>query len=328
MALTPRTPKMPRRSKRQSNAYKMGKLSRSTRFSIKGINKTWLIVGACVFFTFIFAVILGNILGDKAASSQNSGGGAGGISSITSPSTDKVSPRSKLHAYFADMTGADPNSSLSDQTGTARSKGNALCISLRDASGNLIYSSSTANELGYPSRSNLTLDRLNNHFDYYADYAVAYFKSDFSAGLGTDKRIEIQANELRILHEATVSAFDQIVIDFSGEINRYNVIYYQAYILELKLACPDTSVGVRLTQTFLSGSSNTGAIADLLSVADFYAIDLGSSSASEIASVLDPLTYFAERYNGVAIIAQGDEATLEERISALEKKGITSYIVK
>lgn len=314
--------------KKSSNAYKRGKLTRRARFtSTKSIDKKWLIVIGCVLFSFLFAVILGNILGDKAKDSQNDINGAGSSSSLNAPSVDKTSPRVSLHAYFADLSTADPNISLSEQTGAAREQGNALFFNMRTG-GALIYSSPKSTELGFSSAYDLTLDRLNNHFDYYNDYAVGLYRSDFSAELDAESRMNTQTKDALVISEATKSAFEQIIVEFSGEVHRYNAIYYQTYLLNLKLACEGVPIGIKLPYSFFISSANSGVITELLSIADFCVIDLGSQQKDELLASLDPLVYFTERYSAIIMLDAGDPATLGERISALESKGIESYIIK
>ena len=132
MANTSRKSGNSRQVKSSNNLYKKGKLSKNARFNPKKINWTPLIVLACVLATFIFAVILGNALGEKAQGSQNTPSTTENPSNLTPPSTDKVSPYKNLHAYFADMTDADPEKSLSDQTAVARNRGNSLFISIKN----------------------------------------------------------------------------------------------------------------------------------------------------------------------------------------------------
>lgn len=313
--------------KKQSNVYKTGRLTRSARFSNHKIDKKWLIVIGCVIFSFLFAVILGNILGDKARDSQNNINNAGSLSSLEAPSMDKTSPKTALHAYFADMSTADPNVSLSEQTESARSKGNALYFEIKNGE-KLIYSSSKAAELGFSQSQNLDLSRLGNHFDYYNDYAVGLFKSDYSASLGNEERMKTQMNEALVIEEATQNVFDQIIIEFSGEVHRYNAIYYQTYLLNLKLACEGTPIGVKLPYSFLTSSSNSGVIAEIFAIADFCVIDLGSKTADELKTSVEPLSYFIERYSAVIMLSFADASTLGERISTLETSGIKGYIVK
>ena len=324
MAQKPNTPKKP--TQNYSNAYKKGKLSRRARFVTKKVNKTFVVVALCVLFTFIFAMILGNILGNKAENSQNTTTNAGGSAGITPPKADKVSPHESLHAYFADMTGADPEISLSEQTGGAREAGNSIFVELRTKGGALIYSSEVAEELGFAQSDNLTLSRLGNHFDYYNDFATGRFLSDFSHTLNTEKQLEISKNEALLLKEASEIAIDQIIVEFSGNITRENVIYYCSYLLDVKLACEGTPVGVALPLSFLSNANNSGSIAMLLGIADFFVFDLATENEDEIATLLSPLAYIIERYNGVASLVDG--ASLESVIKALGDKGIGSYIVK
>ena len=310
-----------------NNSYKKGKLSKNARFSPKRINWIPIIIAVCLVVTFIFAMILGNYLNSKIVEKSPSDFDDN-ASSIVVPNAEKVNPKDKLHAYFADMTGADPEISLSEQTATARSRGNALLINLKNSNNEIIYSSDKVTELGFKHQENLKLSRLNNHFQYYNDFAVGYFKSDFSVSSNMDKAFNLQTNEILLLKEAVNTGFDQIIIDFSGNITKDDLIYYQVYLLNLKLSCEKTPVGIVLSKSFLANSDNAGSIGGLLGIADFFVLDLGDSTADEINNTLAPLVYFTERYDCVIMLNDTDEAALEEKISALESKGIENYVVK
>lgn len=314
--------------RKQNNAYKMGKLSRKNRFSHQKVDFTLVIVLVCLVATFVFAIILGNYLGDKAEQSQNTTTQPGGSSSVVLPDVDKVAPQVNLHAFFADMSDAHPEISLSEQTSSARDKGNALFFELRYKNGDLMYSSAQSENLDYPRRDNLTIDRLANHFSYYVDFAVGEFKSDFSSSLSANKRIQTQSNEITLLAEAAEKAFGQLYVSFSEKINKDNVIYYQAYLLDLKLACPDTPIGIKLDYGFITDSDNSGTIAKLLGIADFYVLDVGSIEIEALNDALAPLVYFSERYNGVIVLSGHTNETLSQAIEILNDKNFKNYIVK
>ena len=275
-------------------------------------------------------MILGNYLGDIAEQSQNTTTTAGDYSQLTPPTVDKINPSINLNAYLADMTGADPEQSLSLQTESARDNGNALYVELIDSNGKLIYSSDKSSDIGYPSRDNLTLDRLANHFAYYDDYAVAHFKSSFSAELNANERVKTQADEILIISEACESAFEEIIVEFDGNITKNNVIYYQSYLLNLKLACPGVPIGVQLSYSFLSNSDNSGLVADIMEYADYYVFDIGELDANAIDGALAPIIYLLERYENAVMLHRGtnDSAELVARIEALRNKGVESYIIK
>ena len=57
--------------KPSKNAYKVGKLTKKSRFTRRKINRKLIFVLAALLLTFIFAVILGNHLSQKA---EQSGG--------------------------------------------------------------------------------------------------------------------------------------------------------------------------------------------------------------------------------------------------------------
>ena len=324
MATAPRKPSV----KSSNNLYKKGKLSKDTRFSSKKVNFTPIIVLACVLATFIFAMIFGNILGEKAQNSQSTPPTVDNPSNLTPPSADKVKPYDKLHAYFADMTGADPEKSLSDQTSVARDRGNALLIEIKNSKNEIMYSSDKTEELGFKCQENLTLSRLANHFQYYNDFAVGVFKSDFSSNLDSETALKLQTNEILLLKEATDTAFDQIIIEFADGFTKDNLVYYQTYLLNLKLACDKTPVGIKISKSFLSDKDNAGGVAGLLNIADFFVLDLGDSSAEQIENALAPIIYFTERYNCIIVLSDTDETTLVNKILLLESKGIENYIIK
>ena len=314
--------------KKRSNAYKKGSLSRKDRFSGKKINLVPIVIVACVVLSFIGAMILGNYLGTLAQDSQGTPQAPGSPSSGELPSVDKVPPEAELHAYFADMSASDPEISLSEQTGAARERGNALYFKLRYENGELLYSSDASERLEYPARENLTLTRLQNHLAYYADFAVGELLSDFDSSLSAEEGLKIKHVEITLLAEAADACFDQLIIDFSTDINRDNVTHYLSYLIDLKLACPETPVGVRLDYSFITDADNSGVVAQLLSIADFYALDLGDCDAEELDSALSPLVYFSERYNGVITLNDSDADSLSARISALADKNMDSYIIK
>lgn len=328
MANTSRKSGNSRQVKSSNNLYKKGKLSKNARFNPRKINWTPLIVLACVLATFIFAVILGNALGEKAQGSQNTPSTTENPSNLTPPSTDKVSPYKNLHAYFADMTDADPEKSLSDQTAVARNRGNSLFISIKNNENEVIYSSDKVQELGFEYKNNLALSRLANHFQYYNDFAVGLFKSDFKVNLDSEKALKLQSNEILLLKEAGETAFDQIIIEFVEDFTKDNLIYYQAYLLNLKLACPGVPIGVKISNNFLSNSNNAGGVAGLLNIVDFFVLDLGNTSADQIEGILSQVIYFTERYDCVIMLSDADETSLGEKIAVLENKGIENYIVR
>ena len=176
-------------AKSSSKAYKKGKLSKNARFSARRIKWTPIIILICVLATFVFAIILGNYLGKKAEGTQNTTTSTDGTSNLVPPSADKVAPLENLQAYFADITGADPEKSLSELTANARIRGNALFVNIKNENGGIVYSSDKADELGFEHEENLTLSRLTNHFEYYNDFAIGFFKSDFSSGLESENAL-------------------------------------------------------------------------------------------------------------------------------------------
>lgn len=320
MANSPRKP--------SNNIYKKGKLSKSTRFSHRHIKWTPIIVLICVIATFIFAIIFGNILGKRADGVQGSTSSISGDLGLNPPSADKVSPHDKLNAYFVDFADADPEISLSEQTSLAREQGNALFVSIKNESGKIIYSSDKVQELGFDCLDNLTLSRLKNHFEYYDDFAVGFFKSDFSANLEEGEALKLQTNEILLLKEATDTAFDQIIIEFSGKITKNNVIYYQSYLLNLKLTCSQTPIGIKLLPSFLQNSENAGCVAKLMESVDFFVLDTEDLSTDETKSTLEELIYFVQRYDCAIILSGEDDVSLEDKIALLNQKGTDSYIVK
>ncbi len=318
----------PMTAKLSNNIYKKGKLSKNARFSPRKIKWTPIIILICVLLAFVLAIIFGNYLSNKVENSQNTTPPSSDNSGIVPPKADKVNPHNELHAYFADLSGADPEESLSELTSDARSKGNSLFLNIKNPQNEIMYSSDKAKELGFSCKENLTLSRLNNHLEYYDDFAVGLFLSDFTSRLDTEKALELQNNEILLLKEATDVAFDQIIIEFSENITKNNAIYYQAYLLNLKLACSQTPIGIKLPLSFLSDTSNAGVIAELLGIADFFVLDFGTQGAEDIKKALAPVVYFTERYDCVIVISEADDTLLFEKIAALEDKGIKNYMVK
>lgn len=308
------------------NAYKVGKLTKKSRFTRRKINRKLIFVLAALLLSFVFAVVLGNYLSKKVEQSQPENPQNSAQNPVI-PSVDKVLPNIKLNAFYADLSTATPESSLFEQTGTVREKGNALFIEINDKDGKLIYSSSVSNELSYSVNENLALSRLKNHLEYYDDYAVGCFVSSFSSTLDVATRTKIQSDEILLLSEAVGNGFSQIFVDFPKNITKNDLIYYQTYLLNLKLACKNTPIGIKIPLSFVSNAANHGILAELMKVADFFVLDFGNQNAEQIKEILEPLVYFSFKYEAVAILfAEG--SSLDERISALAQKGIDNYIAK
>ena len=313
------------------NAYKVGKLSKRSRFSTpRKINYKLIFVLFALLLSFILAMILGNHLGKKAEELQNAN--TDSPQNATIPTPEKVSPKVNLNAFYVDFSTALPptaenSNSLSNQTADARSKGNEFFVELVNEKGNIIYSSDVAIELELPHEENVTLKRISDHFTYYNDYAVGHFKSSFSTGLSADERVKTQSNEILLLQEASKNKFSQFVIEFSSDITKNNLIHYQSYLLNLKLACESAPIGIKIPLSFLTSAANHGILAELMKVADFYVIDLRGKTAEQISETISPFAYFLQEYK-VNVIISSDEETLSERIDALKSKGIDNYIVK
>ena len=310
------------------NLYKKGKLSKNARFSPRRIKWTPIIVILCVLASFIFAVILGNILGKKAENSLNQTTITNNSSTLTPPSAEKVSPLKELQAYSVDFANADPNNTLSDQTSEAREKGNALFVNIKNERGEIAYSSEKALGLGFVCTQNLTLARLKNHFEYYKDYAIGFFESDFSGNFDQEDTLKLQTNEILLLKEASDGTFNQIVVDFKDNVTKDNITYYQAYLLNLKLACPKTPIGIALSVQYISNPDNSGSIAGLLNMVDFFVLDLNKSDVDGIKDALSSVVYFTDRYDCTVMLSNSNDSDIASKISLLSDKGITNYIVK
>ena len=308
------------------NAYKVGKLTKKTRFFNRKINYKLLFIFIAILLSFVFAVILGNHLSKKAEQSQSENH-QNSVQTPVIPSIDKVLPELELNAFYVDLSTANRENSLSDQTGIARQNGNALYIEITDNEGKLTYSSTVSSEISCPHNENLDLSRLKNHFEYYDDYVIGYFASNFSASLDNQTRTQTQSNEILLISEATENGFSQIFIDFPKNITKNDLIYYQTYLLNLKLACKNTPIGIKIPISFISNAANHGILAEIMKVADFFAVDFSNQNAEQIEEVLEPIVYFSFRYEAVAIVSS-DETTFDDRVAALLEKGIDDYIVK
>ena len=313
------------------NAYKVGKLSKKSRFSTRKVNHKLIFVLSAIVLSFVAAMILSNYLGKKVEKSQGTTT-PDTIQGIVMPTPDKALPTDKLNAYFVDFTSALPpdkvnDNSLSNQTGEAREKGNAFFVEFFYENGDFLYSSAASEELQIPYRENLTLTRLENHFKYYQDYALGYLKSKFSANLNASERTKTQANEILLLSEASEKAFSQLVVEFSDNITKNNLIHYQTYLLNLKLACENTPIGIKIPLSLVTNASNHGVLAQLMEIADFYVLDFSGKSAEQISEILSPLAFLNQKYSITAILSSTEE-TLSTRIEALKNAGINNYIVK
>lgn len=316
--------------KKRKPDYKRRRTFAKKRFSLKNINPTVIVVICCVLATLVFAVILGNILGAKARDSSS--GQNGQTSQQTdAPSVPKPDKQGlavpDLFAVSVDMTGADPHESLSNQTSDSRELGNALFVPLKAQNGNMIYSSDKTASLGVSANSNLTLSRLDQHFEYYEDYVCGYFKSDFLPSDSAFDRIGTQSKEATLLAEAADYGFDEFLIEFGSAITKDDLLLYQAYLLDLKLACPDTLIGVALPKEFCESIESAALISEIMSVADFCAVDLSDlNSPDSLEQSLLSLLYLVDRYPSRIIVRYENEDTFAELKAVLDKLSISSFI--
>ena len=298
---------------------------------MKNIDPTVITIACCVLATLIFAIILGNVLGGKAQKSKNEQNGQNdSISYQTSlPKPDKQNVKiPTVNAFSVDMTNAVEGVSLSNQTQVARESGNALFVPLKAQNGNMIYSSEKTDSLDVPANTHLTLSRLYQHFQYYADYACGYFKSDFSPYDTNFERIDVQATESALLTEAQSYGFSELLIEFDSSITNDNILYYQSYILNLKLVCPDSLVGVALSKGFCENSESAALISQIMNVADFFTVDLSDvHSPEELEQTLTSLIYLSTRYPCRFIVSYQNEDAFAQIIAVLDKLSVDSFIV-
>ena len=82
------------------NAYKVGKLTKKSRFTRRKINRKLIFVLAALLLSFVFAVVLGNYLSKKVEQSQPENPQNSAQNPVI-PSVDKVLPNIKLNAFYA-----------------------------------------------------------------------------------------------------------------------------------------------------------------------------------------------------------------------------------
>lgn len=309
------------------NAYKKRGLSRKNRFASNKMNMGAAVMVICVIATFIFAIILGNILGEKAHSvSTNPQGSVVSPEEIILPSVEKVPPKEELNAYFVNFSGVDPDvETLSDFTKDARDKGNALFFEITDQSGKIVYTSEATNQISMSSHP-LKLSRIEGHFAYYVDYVVGHYQTSFSSTQAIEKRAEIQYNDILILKEITSKACDEIIISFSSPIDKRDLIYYQSYLLNIKLALPEVSIGVALSEDLLTNSDASGVVAAILEYADYFFVDLSDLDAKKMSEFFGESVYYFTKYKSVVVLSESEE--LEEQINMLKGNKINNFIIK
>lgn len=312
--------------KRQPAEKRRRRYSRR-RFSLKSIDPAIIISVSCILATLIFAIILGNLLGAKAKDSQGGQSVNADPPPHTLPKPDRFdSAIPDIFALSSDMTSADPNESLSNQTSEARTFGNALFIPMQTEHGNMIYSSAVTSSLGIAAQSNLTLSRLRDHFDYWEDYVCGAFVSQLDPDAEPLEKIALRSRELSLLAEATEFGFCELMISFVNTPTVETVALYQSYIAELKLMCPDTPVGIALPARLCADSSHSYLVSALLDFADICFIDLSGEDPSLIEEKIPQLLYVSERYPSRMMLPYSDEETAALIKTALEKHGVSSAV--
>lgn len=301
------------------------------RVSVKKINPTVLIVSSCILATFIFTLILGNILGKAAEDSENDRANSSDQSHISAPALDLQDGKvPNIEAYSVDLSRASAGESLSVHTSEARKLGNTIFMPIKDESGNIVYTSEKTKELSFSSSNSLTLERIKDHFTYEpADYVCAYFESEFGSQASSIQLLEMQSREAALLAEASEYGISEYLISFSADINSDNVLKYQTYLLNLRTGCPDMLIGISLDYGLLSSDGASYIISELMKVADFCAIDLSSSYENnhELEEKLISCLYIFEKYPCRIIVAYKNAEFFEESHNILYKFGVDDFIV-
>ncbi len=311
--------------------YKQGKLSGRKRFSARVLKPVPIIVTSCVLATFIFAVILGNILGNKADSSRNGSDEQSAVKNeLSVPELDMNSEVPKLQAYAAELSEAGDNTSLKDYTGKARELGNAIFFPIKDINGRIVYNSVKTKDLFFDANSGLSLSTVKSHFSLEpADYVCAFWRSELGKGESPDELLDIQSREVSLLSELAVNGVSEILVSFEAEYNKENILSFQTYLLSLRMGAPDALIGVAFDFAFLESENYSYALSEIMKVCDFCAVDLSDSyeSNSELEKKLTSCSYVWAKYPCRIMLSYKDEAFFAESKGVLEKLKFDSFIV-
>lgn len=296
------------------------------RRKIKYISIICVIALAALFVIFL---IIGNILDRKV---EDTVARLDELESNAPHSSDTgEAPHAAPKSIHASPTALSAEgTSLDSRLAAIQSSGiTAACFELDSKDGVLLYSSPTAQDLGYQS-TDTSLWHLKNaiaKFDAHGLYAIGIThvsRLDDTDDLARSAAIGYHS---ALIAEALRDGVDEVlVIAPSAESQRLEELIRLAD--EVHRLVPDGKIGVSLTYPLPEYESTSKEFSDelltkLWSSFDFFALDVcaGGATADEAEGRMGELLYYVLRYNMRILIPSNDPELAEELARICEQRG-------
>lgn len=253
---------------------KRSKYARRTSVSIRRSEKIPIIVGVAIFVVavFVFSVIVGNILLDKAESyTPEDERYTRSPEGILIPTHDVPAVNAYVYKFGSDAT------SYTDEGIVDLS----LCLRYED--GSIAYNSEIGGQMGIDSvTSGVDLGENIAYLHECQAKVCAYLFLDFLSDENTLNGRMTRAYELSLIEEAVVAGVDDILL-MGLDVNESNVGEVVDFLEEIKKFSGDVHVGVALDCVAVMKAEEDVYLAGRLSaVCDYIALDLRAEALPEL----------------------------------------------
>jgi hypothetical protein len=292
-----------------AKGVKIKKYARRTS-SRRGGSRAWLAVLAVAAFVALclaISVALGISLGNRADEKTDMGG-------YELPKIEYVSGGKSVKGVAASLVNVDD-----DRINMA--EGDDVSVTLRYSDGTLSYFSPMANEVGFDSCGNKSLESFADGIHSFDGYLCGVFYVT-SFGIENAKLREIyKSYEIALISEAAECGVDDILI-VGIDVNDKNVVEVEEYLSRAAIAADAVPVGICLERaSFPSSNSEQYVALRLRRACDYFALDTksmiidGYENADEIArAIVDDMYYYIEAHGLRLVVSAEDREVYEKAI--------------
>ena len=281
---------------------------------------------------FVIFLVIGNILDRKIENKVS------GLDDLGFADRDPADTDSDVHSVpeslFADPTALSATgSSLDSRLAAISSRGTrAACFELDDESGALLYSSPTAQALGYQSSGNdlWRLDSAMSKFDASGLYSIGITHVTGLDGGNDLARSAAIGYHSALIAEALRAGVDEVLIVASDTaLERTDELIRLAQ--EVHRFVPEGKIGLALSYPLPEYPNDSDEFSDELLVTlwesfEVFALDIckNSSTAEEAEAHAGELLYYVLRYN-MRILIPTEDATLSSELTEMcKQRGFTN----
>ena len=290
--------------------------------------RLWWIIPISGIFAVIFALCLGNCLGDKADNGVESSTPteAPEINESLPPETADVSG---IDAVFVGLEGITDNTNA-EVTKQIPEGTKAISLSMFYSNGAPLYSSEVAEASGEPS-GELTLGNIFKYANENDIYVSVPFPSSVLASKESPLSEVRAAYEIALIKELHEAGADEVIIRCSafGTESPYSIENEDfahrlcSYLSDLRYKLPELHIGFMISATEAADSALSAAIDKINGYADFIAVDMTDvSEADDLTEAASSAIVSILRYEMRLLLGGGDEEALAPLYSALDSLGM------